>query len=43
MGETFKKWQKLMGYNTTMMEKGKPLSGQVATFHVDRQPGSPVI
>ena len=43
MEETFKKWLKLMSHNTTMMAKGRPLSGQIATFHVDRQPGPPVI
>ena len=43
MEETFNKWLALMDYNATMMTSGKPLSGQIATFHVDRQPGSPVI
>lgn len=43
MKETFNKWLKLMKKNTDAMAKGLPLSGQIATFHVDRQPGSPVI
>jgi phosphatidylserine/phosphatidylglycerophosphate/cardiolipin synthase-like enzyme len=41
--ETFNKWLKLMERNTNAMANGQPLSGQIATFHVDRQPGSPVI
>jgi phosphatidylserine/phosphatidylglycerophosphate/cardiolipin synthase-like enzyme len=43
MGKTFDDWLKLMDYNMKMMAKGNPLSGQVATFRVDRQPGAPVI
>jgi phosphatidylserine/phosphatidylglycerophosphate/cardiolipin synthase-like enzyme len=43
MGRTFAKWLKLMDHNATMKAKGRPLSGQIATFHVDREPGSPVI
>jgi phosphatidylserine/phosphatidylglycerophosphate/cardiolipin synthase-like enzyme len=43
MGKTFDKWLKLMDYNAKMMAKGKPLTGQIATFHVDREPGPPVI
>jgi len=43
MGETFKKWLGLMQDNTKAMANGLPLSGQIATFHVDRQPGPPVI
>ncbi len=43
MGRTFDKWLKLMDHNEKMMAKGMPLSGQVANFHVDRQPGPPVI
>ena len=41
--KTFGDWLTLMAHNTTMMAKGRPLSGQIATFHVDRQPGAPVI
>jgi hypothetical protein len=43
MGKTFDKWLDLMGKNTNAMEKGWPLTGQIAAFHVDRQPGPPVI
>jgi phosphatidylserine/phosphatidylglycerophosphate/cardiolipin synthase-like enzyme len=43
MGETFDKWVKLMNKNTDSMAMGSPLIGQIATFHVDRQPGAPVI
>ncbi|MDB5746384.1 MAG: phospholipase [Massilia sp.] len=43
MGETFRKWLELMQNNTDAMAKRWPLKGQIATFHVDRQPGSPVI
>jgi len=43
MEKTFKDWVRLMNDNTDAMAKRKPLVGQIATFHVDRQPGSPVI
>jgi phosphatidylserine/phosphatidylglycerophosphate/cardiolipin synthase-like enzyme len=43
MKETFNQWLGLMGKNTDAMANSLPLSGQIATFHVDRQPGSPVI
>ncbi|MBZ2209621.1 phospholipase [Massilia sp. R798] len=43
MGETFKKWLTLMEKNTEAMANSWPLKGQIATFHVDRQPGPPVI
>jgi phosphatidylserine/phosphatidylglycerophosphate/cardiolipin synthase-like enzyme len=43
MEKTFNKWLTLMEKNTKAMAKGQPLIGQIATFHVDRQPGSPVI
>jgi len=43
MEKTFNKWLTLMQKNTEAMANGWPLSGQIATFHVDRQPGSPVI
>ncbi|MBZ2209617.1 phospholipase [Massilia sp. R798] len=43
MKETFEKWLVLMKDNTDAMAKGRPLTGQIATFHVDRQPGFPVI
>jgi phosphatidylserine/phosphatidylglycerophosphate/cardiolipin synthase-like enzyme len=43
MKKTFGDWLTLMGKNTEAMENGAPLKGQIATFHVDRQPGSPVI
>jgi phosphatidylserine/phosphatidylglycerophosphate/cardiolipin synthase-like enzyme len=43
MKETFEKWLTLMKDNTKAMAKGQPLKGQIATFHVDRQPGPPVI
>lgn len=43
MEKTFKDWLRLMNDNTDAMAKRKPLVGQIATFHVDRQPGSPVI
>jgi phosphatidylserine/phosphatidylglycerophosphate/cardiolipin synthase-like enzyme len=43
MEKTFNKWLDLMKKNTEAMANGWPLTGQVATFHVDRQPGSPVI
>jgi phosphatidylserine/phosphatidylglycerophosphate/cardiolipin synthase-like enzyme len=43
MEETFKKWLGLMQDNTKAMANGSPLSGQIANFHVDRQPGPPVI
>ncbi|MFC5547965.1 phospholipase D-like domain-containing protein [Massilia aerilata] len=43
MGETFKDWLTLMENNTKAMANGWPLKSQIATFHVDRQPGPPVI
>ncbi|KGF79718.1 phospholipase [Massilia sp. JS1662] len=43
MEETFKDWMTLMGKNTEAMANRQPLTGQIATFHVDRQPGAPVI
>lgn len=43
MKETFQNWLTVMQDNTNAMAKGKPLRGQIATFHVDRQPGPPVI
>ncbi|MFC5510758.1 phospholipase D-like domain-containing protein [Massilia jejuensis] len=43
MKKTFEAWLDLMNDNTEAMASGLPLSGQIATFHVDRQPGSPVI
>lgn len=43
MKETFDKWLNLMERNTDAMADRLPLSGQVAIFHVDRQPGFPVI
>lgn len=43
MEETFDNWLKLMDYNKTMMASRQPLKGQIATFHVNRQPGFPVI
>ncbi|WP_020651641.1 phospholipase D-like domain-containing protein [Massilia niastensis] len=43
MGKTFDKWLDLMQDNTDAMAKGRPLKGQIATFHVDREPGPPVI
>lgn len=43
MKETFGDWLALMQDNTDAMGKGQPLKGQIATFHVDRQPGPPVI
>ena len=43
MGPTFKKWLDVMQDNTEAMANRSPLSGQIATFHVDREPGPPVI
>ena len=43
MEENFNKWLDLMDKNTDAMANRAPLSGQIATFHVDRQPGPPVI
>ena len=43
MKKTFKEWLTLMQDNTDAMAKGQPLTGQIANFHVDRQPGTPVI
>jgi phosphatidylserine/phosphatidylglycerophosphate/cardiolipin synthase-like enzyme len=43
MKETFNHWLRLMKDNTEAMAEKSPLTGQIATFHVDRQPGSPVI
>jgi phosphatidylserine/phosphatidylglycerophosphate/cardiolipin synthase-like enzyme len=43
MAKAFDKWLDLMGKNTNAMAKGWPLVGQIAAFHVDRQPGPPVI
>lgn len=43
MEETFKKWLTLMRKNIEAMANREPLTGQIASFHVDRQPGSPVI
>jgi len=43
MEETFKEWLDVMRENTKAMANREPLSGQIATFHVDRQPGPPVI
>jgi hypothetical protein len=43
MEETFKQWLELMRDNTDAMAKRWPLTGQIATFNVDRQPGPPVI
>jgi phosphatidylserine/phosphatidylglycerophosphate/cardiolipin synthase-like enzyme len=43
MKETSNQWLDLMKKNTEAMANGWPLTGQIATFHVDRQPGSPVI
>jgi len=43
MDGTFKKWLELMQDNTNAMANSWPLAGQIATFHVDRKPGPPVI
>lgn len=43
MKDTFGNWESLMKNNSEAMQKGFPLTGQVARFHVDRQPGAPVI
>lgn len=43
MGKTFEKWITLMQDNAKAMEDGNPLKGQVASFHVNRKPGPPVI
>lgn len=43
MKKTFGDWLALMGKNTKAMANGSPLTGQIANFHVDRQPGAPVI
>lgn len=43
MKTTFKDWLALMKKNSKAMATSKPLTGQIAMFHVDRQPGSPVI
>jgi phosphatidylserine/phosphatidylglycerophosphate/cardiolipin synthase-like enzyme len=43
MGKTFEDWLTLMKDNTKAMANRQPLTGQIATFHVDRQPGPPVI
>ena len=43
MKDTLDEWLTLMENNTKAMGKGQPLKGQIATFHVDRQPGPPVI
>jgi phosphatidylserine/phosphatidylglycerophosphate/cardiolipin synthase-like enzyme len=43
MNKTFGKWLDLMSKNTEAMANCSPLSGQIATFHVNRQPGWPVI
>jgi phosphatidylserine/phosphatidylglycerophosphate/cardiolipin synthase-like enzyme len=43
MGPTFKRWLDVMQDNTETMANRSPLSGQIATFHVDREPGPPVI
>lgn len=43
MEKTFNQWLALMHDNTDAMAKRQPLNGQIATFHVDRQPGPPVI
>jgi phosphatidylserine/phosphatidylglycerophosphate/cardiolipin synthase-like enzyme len=43
MEEIFNRWLELMEKNSNAMAKSQPLSGQIAKFHVDRQPGPPVI
>lgn len=43
MESTFNYWLGLMRDNYDRMADGLPLSGQIATFHVDRKPGAPVI
>lgn len=43
MKSTFNNWLNLMKANSDAMADKLPLSGQIATFHVDRQPGAPVI
>jgi phosphatidylserine/phosphatidylglycerophosphate/cardiolipin synthase-like enzyme len=43
MEKTFIDWLTLMQDNTKAMANCQPLKGQIATFHVDRQPGPPVI
>jgi hypothetical protein len=43
MKKTFEDWLALMKKNTEAMANSRPLKGQIATFHVDRQPGPPVI
>jgi phosphatidylserine/phosphatidylglycerophosphate/cardiolipin synthase-like enzyme len=43
MKQTFNDWLALMEDNSKAMANRQPLKGQIATFHVNRQPGSPVI
>jgi phosphatidylserine/phosphatidylglycerophosphate/cardiolipin synthase-like enzyme len=43
MEKTFEDWLTLMKDNKKAMANRQPLIGQIASFHVDRQPGSPVI
>jgi len=43
MKATFDRWLFLMQSNANAIKTGLPLQGQVATFHVERQPGAPVI
>lgn len=43
MNKTFEKWLDLMAKNTKAMSNCSPLSGQIANFQVNREPGWPVI
>lgn len=43
MEDTFKKWQDLLVDNAQAMKSNKPLQGQIVAFHVDREPGAPLI
>ncbi|WP_295992694.1 phospholipase D-like domain-containing protein [Rugamonas sp.] len=43
MGKTFSDWRILASKNVTNMKNGTQLQGQLLPFHVDRQPGAPVV
>lgn len=43
MEDTFKKWTKLASKNSRAKESGDKLVGELLPFHVDREPGSPVV
>lgn len=43
MAKTFTKWQDLMSENTGAKASRLPLGSQLLPFHVDREPGSPIV